>query len=98
MVLLQRGERQVSQYRLADPVVVRLNLILVAGAGAADEPSGPQDRDRHTLIPAKCAGAESVPLAERPTRDGHDLEQPPRRRRQLAYAFPDYFIQFDLRC
>ena len=74
--------------------MVRLDPLVVRGpAGPADQPRGPQQGEHGPLV---AVAAEALPgdgRAERPARDGDDLQQPPRVVGQADDPRPEHLVE-----
>ena len=92
----QAVRRQVADHRLADPVVVDLDLVLVAGPGLADQPRGPERRQCHATAGPQLGGLEGQRLADRTARDRDDAQQPLRVLRLALDPLPEHLVQVEL--
>ena len=96
MALLQRVGGQPAHHRVADAVVVRLDLLPPEGGPRPYEVGRAQDPEHALALRLEVGGPVRHRDVDRHARDGHDVEEAPCEPRKAGHAGGDDLIERDL--
>ena len=97
MMIHELVSRNAVDDRLANAIVVGLELLPGVDGANADEMSGAQDRQRVKLVHLEDRRAAGHGQAQWPTEDGEQLKEPPSTFRQGAQAGANEGVEVDAR-
>ncbi len=93
VVAERRLPRQPRNDRLANPLVIGLDLVLQPFAAGADQVGGPQDAKGLVAAGRKIGGLAGLRQSQWMTGNRHDVQKPSCRLRQAPHAGPKDLIQ-----